>query len=63
MAAFLAVTAGCATGAEKNAIEAVMANDAERARAFEATARALDEHPEYIDEFYSGARRLHDGRR
>lgn len=55
--ALLAGTAGCAVGAQKNAIEAVMANDAERARAFEATARALDEHPEYVDEFYAVARR------
>jgi hypothetical protein len=52
-----AALTGCGAGAQKSAIEAAVAGAGERATAFEATARALDEHPEYVDEFYAIARR------
>jgi hypothetical protein len=53
----LVVFAACGAGTQKGLIKTVVANDSERATAFEAAARALDEHPEYVDEFYGVARR------
>jgi hypothetical protein len=49
--------AACSPGAQKSVIESALANDGERATSFEATARALDEHPDYVDQFYAVARR------
>jgi hypothetical protein len=48
---------GCGASAQSNAIEQAMRNDKERDTAFEATARMLDRHPEWVDEFYRVARR------
>jgi hypothetical protein len=56
-AAALAALVGCGAAAQKDIISAVVSGDSERANAFEATARTLDEHPEYVDEFYRVARR------
>jgi hypothetical protein len=56
-AAAIVALAGCGAGAQKDIISAVVADNGERAKAFEATARTLDEHPEYVDEFYRVARR------
>jgi hypothetical protein len=47
---------GCGATQEKPAITAALKNDDIRAQTFEATARALDEHPEWVDEFYKVAR-------
>jgi hypothetical protein len=45
--------AACATAQKKTVIEsAAGASDTQRRDAFEATARVLDENPEYVDEFY-----------
>jgi hypothetical protein len=48
---------GCGVSAQKNAVEMAISSDKERAEAFEATARVLDEHPEYVDQFYEVALR------
>jgi hypothetical protein len=53
----LAAAAGCGTGAQTDLIKTAVADNGERATAFEAAARTLDEHPEYVDEFYRVARR------
>jgi hypothetical protein len=49
--------AACGSGTQKSLITTAVAGDGERATAFEATARVLDEHPEWVDEFYRVARR------
>lgn len=43
---------GCSAGVQKPALDTAFANDAMRAETFEATLRALDEHPEYVDELF-----------
>ncbi len=48
---------GCGAGTQKTIVEVIAKNDGERHAAFEATARALDDHPAYVDEFYVVARR------
>ncbi|MBI2390530.1 MAG: hypothetical protein HYV09_13150 [Deltaproteobacteria bacterium] len=53
----LLIAAACGTAQKKHLIEAgAEASDTQRRSAFEATARMLDEHPEYVDEFYAIAR-------
>jgi hypothetical protein len=47
----------CTVAGKKNVIEGAMADDASRKDAFEATARVLDEHPEYVDELNAVTRR------
>lgn len=49
--------AGCSASVEKPFIHAALADPALRAKTFEATARELDEHPAYVDEFYQVSRR------
>jgi hypothetical protein len=56
-AAALVALAACNAGTQKGLITTAVAGDGERATAFEATARVLDEHPEWVDEFYRVARR------
>jgi len=55
----VAGAAACGTGTKeevaKTALDAMPKN--ERLDSFEATSRVLDEHPEFVDEFYSAARR------
>src|SRR5215217_7095403 len=43
---------GCSARVQKPALDTAFANDAMRAETFEATLRALDEHPEYVDELF-----------
>ena len=47
----------CGVGAEKSAIDAALEKPALRAQTFEATMRALDQHPDWVDELYRVARR------
>jgi hypothetical protein len=52
------VTSGCGTTAKKTVVNAAMSSsDTQRAQLFEATARILDEKPEYTDEFYAVAKK------
>jgi hypothetical protein len=55
--ACLALLVGCGASTQRGLITTAVANDGERATAFEATAQTLDEHPAWIDEFYRVARR------
>lgn len=48
---------GCSAGAQKPAIATALKNDEMRAEAFEATLRALDENPPYVDELFAAALR------
>jgi hypothetical protein len=57
VAAAMIALSGCGAGAQKSIVQTAISSGAERSTAFEATARALDEHPEYVDEFYEVARR------
>jgi hypothetical protein len=43
---------GCTPGAQKTVMSPAMSSEHERATAFEAVARMLDEHPEWVDEMY-----------
>jgi hypothetical protein len=56
-AAALLWLAACGATTQKSLITTAVSSDGERATAFEATARTLDDHPEWIDEFYRVARR------
>jgi hypothetical protein len=56
-AAAMIAFSGCGAGAQKSVVQTAISSGAERSTAFEATARALDEHPEYVDELYEVARR------
>lgn len=49
--------ASCSAGAQKPAISGALENESMRRESFEATLRVLDEHPEYVDEFFATARR------
>jgi hypothetical protein len=49
----------CGAAVQEAIIKPPMANDSERATAFEATARLLDEHPEWVDQMYAVVQR-HD---
>src|SRR3954469_487245 len=55
----VAGAAACGTGTKKEVAKTAL--DAmpkkERLDSFEATSRVLDEHPEYVDEFYAEARK------
>ncbi len=53
VATAVAVLAGCTVGQKKTAVEAATASDEQRRQLFEATLRALDEKPEYVDEFFA----------
>lgn len=48
---------GCGVSEQKSAIDAALNNDGLRPKTFEATARSLEQHPAWIDEFYRVARR------
>jgi hypothetical protein len=48
---------GCSAGAQKPAIATALNNDKLRPQALEATLRVLDEHPTYVDEFLTAARK------
>lgn len=48
---------GCGPARQKPAINAALSNAELRPSTFEATARSLDEHPNWIDEFYKVARK------
>jgi hypothetical protein len=47
---------GCSAGTQKPVISGAIEHDSARREAFEATLRVLDEHPEYVDEFFAAAR-------
>ncbi|RYZ06900.1 MAG: hypothetical protein EOO73_14000 [Myxococcales bacterium] len=49
---FALITLGCSARVQKPALDAAFANDEMRAETFEATLRALDEHPQYVDELF-----------
>jgi hypothetical protein len=49
----LASSACATTSQQAEVIDTVTADGDERKKAFEATARVLDEHPEYVDELYA----------
>jgi hypothetical protein len=49
------VLLGCSAGAQKPAISTALANDEMRAETFEATLRALDENPAYVDELFAAS--------
>jgi hypothetical protein len=49
--------ASCSAGAQKPAISGALESESMRRESFEATLRILDEHPEYVDEFFAAARR------
>lgn len=51
------VLLGCSAGAQKPALDAALANDEMRAETFEATLRALDENPAYVDELFAASLR------
>jgi hypothetical protein len=54
----LFVTISACTPAQKKPVVATAVDDSEtRHEAFEATLRVLDQHPEYVDEFFVAARR------
>lgn len=53
----VALLMGCGASAQKPAIETAISDDKLRGQAFEATLRILDEHPEYVDEFFVNALR------
>lgn len=58
VAATALLVAACATAQKKAAIEAAAdVSDTQRRDSFEATARVLDENPEYVDEFYAIVRK------
>jgi hypothetical protein len=42
----------CSTGQKQAVVEKAVAPEDERRELFEATLRVLDEHPEYVDEFF-----------
>jgi hypothetical protein len=46
------VSVGCGVGTQKNLFETALADDAERAVAFEATLRVLDAHPAWVDQLF-----------
>ena len=50
--AALSLSIGCSASTEKPAVSLIMAGDDSRAASLEATARVLDEHPAYVDEFF-----------
>jgi hypothetical protein len=54
---FLVLTAGCSASSQKPAIATALDNRKMRDESFEATLRVLDEHPEYVDEFFKAALR------
>jgi hypothetical protein len=46
------VVAACTAGAQKPAVETVLADKEQRAESLEATLRVTDEHPDYVDELF-----------
>lgn len=55
--ALVSLSLGCSVSTERSALESGLDHPGLRAKTFEATARALDRHPEWVDEFYAVARR------
>jgi len=53
----LMAIAGCSASSQKPAIATALDNPKMRQESFEATLRVLDEHPDYVDEFFAAARR------
>jgi hypothetical protein len=53
----LMFTAGCSASSQKPAIATALDSREVRGESFEATLRVLDEHPEYVDEFFAAALR------
>jgi hypothetical protein len=49
--------AACSARAQHSAIETAWDNDKVRHESFEATLRILDEHPDYVEEFFTAAQR------
>jgi hypothetical protein len=55
--ALAAAFGACSAGTQRSAIETAWDNDEVRQESFEATLRILDEHPEYVEEFFAAAQR------
>lgn len=51
------LAAACTAAQKKPVVATAMENDETRLEAFEATLRVLDQHPEYVDEFFALARK------
>jgi hypothetical protein len=56
-ACLLALVAGCATSTKEALVDRTLHDRHRRLDSFEATLRVLDQHPEYVDEFFTIARR------
>ncbi len=50
-----ALTSACSTGSKQTVLETAFDEHDRRQEFFEATLRVLDEHPEYVDEFFAHA--------
>jgi hypothetical protein len=53
--AAVAASLGCGTAPKKEAMDVTLKSEQQRREIFEATLRVLDEHPEYVDEFFLNA--------